>query len=167
MTRQRGTKRLGLDFGRVIVSPLLDGVDDTAFLGSTLETAMQTPPAPDSFESIRALVDSFGEDVWIVSKAGPSVQRKTQAWLDHWGFYQATGVRAGHIRFCLERSDKATHCEELGITHFVDDRMEVLEHLRGLVPKLYLFGEQPGLATAPEWLIATATWRDVVDEILG
>ena len=36
--------------------------------------------------------------------------------------------------------EKADHCLELAVTHFVDDRSDVLNHLVGIVEHLYLFG---------------------------
>jgi hypothetical protein len=42
------------------------------------------------------------------------------------------------------------------ITHFIDDRLDVLEHLRGFVPCLYLFGHQK--APAPGWVTPVVTW---------
>ena len=46
--------------------------------------------------------------------------------------------------FCLKRPEKAIHCRELGITHFIDDRTDVLAAMIGVVPLLYLFGPQRG-----------------------
>lgn len=81
-------------------------------------------------------------NVWIVSKCGERIQRRTLRWLDHHDVYERTGLPRGNVRFCRQRAEKASHCRELGITHFIDDRADVLSHLRGLVPNLYLFGAQ-------------------------
>ena len=105
--------RIGIDIGRVLICPRINGVDDTSFLGTTVEQAMKTPPAPHAFRVVRALVDLSGGAVWLVSKCGPSVQRKTRAWLEHVDFYGRTGMDPGHLRFCLERHQKAGHAKEL------------------------------------------------------
>src|SRR5689334_13909762 len=113
---------LGIDVGKVIIGPVDEhGRADTQFLSGTPEQALETPPAPHALESIARLADAFERRVWLVSKCGPRVQAKTRRWLDHHGFWSATGVPDGQIRFCLERPQKALHCLELGITHFVDD----------------------------------------------
>ncbi len=71
----------------------------------------------------------------------------------------------GNLRFCLQRPQKADHCRELGITHFIDDRSDVLRHLEGIVPKRYLFGPQAkpvtvaGLVPLPAWRDAAALVR--------
>lgn len=152
---------LGIDIGRVIIGPVDDaGHADTSFLTGTPERAMQTPPAPGAFAAIARLAEAFDGAVWLVSKCGPRVQAKTRRWLDHWQFWTATGVAPDHLRFCLERRDKALHCHELGVTHFIDDRLDVLEHLRGFVPCLYLFGHQK--APAPGWVMPVVTWPAVL-----
>lgn len=150
--------RIGIDIGKVIMAPVAGGKADTSLLSGSLEKAMQTPPSPGAFEGVRTLVTAFAGQAWLVSKAGPNVQQKTRAWLRHWDFYRITGLPPEHLRFCLERSQKAGHCKQLKITHFIDDRLEVLEHLRGFVPNLYLFGEQPRLDTIPEWATHVGHW---------
>jgi hypothetical protein len=156
---------LGIDVGRVIIGPVDDGGRaDTSFLSGTPERAMATPPAPGAFAAIARLAEAFRGAVWLVSKCGPRVQAKTRSWLHHWQFWTATGVASDHLRFCLERRDKALHCHELGVTHFIDDRLEVLEHLRGFVPQLYLFGHQK--ARAPGWVTPVLTWPAVLTAVL-
>ena len=158
--------RIGIDIGRVIMAPVTGGKADTSFLSGTLERAMQTPPSPGAFEGVKTLVEAFSGRAWLVSKAGPNVQHKTKLWLRHWDFYAATGLAAGHVRFCLERPQKAGHCRQLKITHFIDDRLDVLEALRGDVPHLYLFGEQPRLEEIPGWTVHVADWERAVVAVL-
>lgn len=156
---------LGIDIGRVIIGPVDDdGHADTSFLSGTPDRAMETPPAPGAFAAIARLAEVFDGAVWLVSKCGPRVQAKTRRWLDHWKFWTATGVAPDHLRFCLERRDKALHCHELGVTHFIDDRLDVLTHLRGFVARLYLFGHQN--APAPGWVTPVVTWPAVLEAVL-
>jgi len=149
--------RLGIDIGRVIIAPGDDNAD-TSFLRGSIRDALDTPPYPGAFDVIRTLVSHFERRVWLVSKAGVNTQEKTRLWLEHHGFYAATGVKRENLRFCRKRHEKAIHCEELGLTHFIDDRLDVLRHLRFITDHLYLFGEQkPGLIL-PEWVRATPDW---------
>ncbi|MCE7005077.1 hypothetical protein LWC34_19920 [Kibdelosporangium philippinense] len=152
--------RLGVDFGRVINDGASHpGGDDTVFLSGTVDDAMQTPAMPGAFETLARLTELFDGKVWIVSKAGERIETRTRQWLDHNGFWSATGIPAANARFCRKRPDKAVHCKRLGITHFIDDRQDVLRHLRDVVEHLYLFGQQK--ADPPEWVIPTLTWPDV------
>ena len=167
MKKHRNSEpRIGIDIGRVIMTPVQGGKADTSFLSGGLEKAVQTPPSPGAFEGVRTLVSAFSGRAWLVSKAGPSVQGKTKQWLRHWDFYGETGLPRTHLRFCLERAQKLGHCRQLKITHFVDDRLDVLEHLRGSVARLYLFGEQPGLDEIPDWVTPVADWHETTECVL-
>ncbi|MEV0404251.1 hypothetical protein [Actinoallomurus sp. NPDC050550] len=152
--------RLGVDFGRVVQGGAVEpGEEDTVFLSGGFEEAMRTPPTPGAFDVLPRIVSRFGGRVWVISKCGERVQRRTLDWLDHNDFYRRTGVPRGNVRFCRKRADKAVHCAELGITHMIDDRLGVHNALRGLVPHLYLFGPQGD--SPPDWVEATPTWTDV------
>jgi hypothetical protein len=107
--------RIGIDIGRVIIGPTEHGAEDTTFLGRTVEEAMASPPVPGAFETIRALVERTRRRVWLVSKCGPSVERKTLHWLDHWAFHEVTGVPRDQVRFCRQRPEKADHARILGL----------------------------------------------------
>lgn len=161
--------RIGIDIGRVIMAPVVGGKADTSFLRGSLEDAMSTPPSPGAFDGVRTLVDLFQGRAWLVSKCGENVQRKTRRWLRHWDFYEETGLNPQNLRFCLKRPEKAIHCRQLKLTHFIDDRPDVLQHLEGIVPNLYLFGEQPGEDAAPDWLTPVIDWdtatRFVVEDL--
>jgi hypothetical protein len=152
--------RLGVDFGRVIQGGAAEmGEEDTTFLEGGFEEAMRTPATPETFEVLPRLVAKFGGRAWVISKCGERVRRRTLEWLDHHDFYRRTGIPRDNVRFCRKRADKAVHCAELGITHMVDDRLEVHAALRGIVPCLCLFGPQP--AEPPGWVRHTLTWADV------
>lgn len=161
-TRTSSEDRYGIDIGRVIINPAApDGGADTSFLSGGEDRAMQTPPAPDAFRVIRALVECSGGQVWLVSKCGARIEGRTRRWLARHRFYQETGMPADHLRFCLRRPEKRRHCAALGLTHFVDDRVDVLRHLRGLVPNLYLFGRQKPGFRVPSWARPVLDWRQV------
>ena len=53
------------------------------------------------------------------------------------------------------------HCADLGITHFIDDRRDVLEAMQAFVPNLYLFGPQNSRHAADSRFVIVETWRDV------
>jgi hypothetical protein len=158
--------RIGIDIGRVIMTPVEGGKADTTFLSGSLERAMQTPPSPGAFDGVKKLVLAFSGRAWLISKAGPNVQHKTKLWLRHWDFYAITGLPPEQVRFCLERRQKAEHCRQLKITHFIDDRLDVLEAMRDNVRYLYLFGEQPRLQEIPEWATHAVDWEQTTNAVL-
>jgi hypothetical protein len=154
--------RIGLDIGRVIIAPVgPDGRTDTSFLGGTDAAAMRTPPSEGAFEVIRELVEAHEGRVWLVSKCGPRIQARTRDWLRFQGFYRTTGMDPSHLRFCRKRPQKQIHARQLGLTHFVDDRLDVLRHLPEVTPNLYLFGVQKPGTAAPEWVTPVADWAAV------
>ncbi|MGI8335383.1 hypothetical protein ACRYCC_36005 [Actinomadura scrupuli] len=154
-----GRPGLGVDFGRVIQgAPGPDGAEDTVFLSGGRDAALRSPATEGTFDVLPRLAERFEGRVWIISKCGERIQGRTLEWLDFHDFYRRTGVPRGNVRFCRKRAQKAGHCAELGITHMIDDRLDVHRALRGLVPYLYLFG--PQAAPAPDWVRPTLTWAE-------
>ena len=159
---------LGIDIGRVIIGAAdCTGKADTSFLTGNEEAALCTPATEGCFEAIAELVQAFESRVWLVSKCGPRIQTLTKRWLSRHDFYARTGVRQDRVRFCLKRPEKRDHCAAIGATHFIDDRLDVLEHLVSLVPHLYWFGHQSGDATAPSWACRTPDWAQARSAILS
>jgi hypothetical protein len=155
--------RLGVDIGRVIIGGgTVPGSSDTQFFSGDTARMLATPAVPGAFDTLARLVPRFGQ-VWLISKCGERVQRHTRLWLDHHDFAARTGIPRGHLRFCLRRPDKAVHCAQLGITHFIDDKPDVHQALRGVVPHRYLFGPH---SRPPAWVQHTPTWAAVEAAIL-
>lgn len=156
--------KLGIDVGRVLISPGDDKRPDTSFIGGTLEHALNTPPYEGMFEVVPSLVKRFNQQVWIVSKCGPRIQQRTLQWFRHHRFFERTGISPRNVRFCLKRPEKAGHCREIGITHFIDDRPDVLAPMADVVPNRYLFG--PQRTPAEPGMIPVLTWEQVARELI-
>ncbi|MEU4647961.1 hypothetical protein [Nocardia fluminea] len=120
---------------------------------------MSTPPNPDAFAVLSRLVTRFDGEARVISTCGPRIEQRARQWLDHHDFAARTGIPREHWRFCGTRAGKAPHRAELGITHMIDDRLDLHTILRELVPRLYLFGAQAG--PIPGWLTHTPDWRAV------
>jgi hypothetical protein len=154
------TPALGIDIGRVIIDgPSHPDGGDTAFFEGDEATMLATPEMPGAVEAIARLVRHFDGRVWLVSKCGAFVQARTERWLDAHDFYRRTGVPREHVRFCRARADKRQHCEELGLTHFVDDHPEVHAAIRDAVRVQVFFGPQS--VPVPPYGIHAPTWPDV------
>jgi hypothetical protein len=129
------TERLGVDIGGVLIDRVNDDTD-TSFFG---DNYLHTTAVPGAFDAIKQLSDRrFGSQIHLVSKCGPRVEQKSRDWLAHHDFFRTTGVNPANLHFCRRRQDKAPISETLGLTHFIDDRLEVLGYLKS-VPNLYLF----------------------------
>ncbi len=146
---------IGVDVGRVLVGG--DG-PDTSFLGVPLELAMRALPIDGAVEALGALVERTAGRVHLVSKCGPSVEKKTLAWLAHHRIYERTGLEQTQVHFCRERPEKARIAVRLGLRAFVDDRLDVLLPMVPLGMTLVQFGatEQTatGIFAAPDWSTA-------------
>jgi hypothetical protein len=124
---------------------------------------LATPEVPDSVASIAELTRAFGGRVWLVSKCGERTQERTLRWLQAHDFYNRTGIDPGHVRFCRKQAEKRGHCEELGLTHFVDDRLGVHAAIHGVVDHQYVFG--PQTEPVPEYAVHVLTWPQALAHI--
>jgi hypothetical protein len=154
---------LGIDFGGVIIQ-MVDrtGRTDTQFS----DTFLATPPRTEALLKIGALVEAFAGLVWIISKAGARTETLTREWLSAQKFFRKTGLTKTHLRFCRERPEKRQICAELGITHFVDDRIQIMQILRGTVSNLYLFGDKWQNRSAKRWTTLVEDWAEAYQEII-
>ena len=131
----RPPERLGVDIGGVLIDRVNDDAD-TSFYG---DNYLQTTAVKGAFDALAKLsAQRFGHHIHLVSKCGPRVEQKSRDWLDHHDFFRSVGIVPANLHFCRQRQDKAPICEALGLTHFIDDRLEVLSYLK-TVPNLYLF----------------------------
>lgn len=157
---------LGVDIGGVLVDRAAEH-SDTSFFG---DRPMETPIVPGAFEALAFLAGGpFEYRVHLVSKAGPRIAGMSREWLVSKGFFPTTAISPGNLHFVRRRLDKAEVCERLGITHFIDDRLDVLGHL-GMVPHRFFFvgglGENPAPASVPEGVVVAETWPLLVERLL-
>jgi hypothetical protein len=158
---------LGVDIGGVLIQRSADD-EDTSFFGAH---PMDTPAVEGAFEALARLASGpFAYRVHLVSKAGPSVTERTQAWLAHQEFTAVTGIAPTQVHFVRHRADKAAVCTKLGVTHFVDDRLSVLNLLPD-VSRRYLFTGGLGSSDAPvhrdlaDGIVRVDTWPELVEAL--
>ncbi len=155
--------RIGLDFGGVIVRLR----DKSSREDTSLDRADGIEIAHDGvIDGIKAMIAQTGGSVWIVSKAGTRMQETTRNWLDSVDFFTQTGMARENLRFCLERSEKEAICKSLDISHFVDDRIHIMQILRHSVPHLFLFGSEENRHFSPPWVTFVTNWTDLVSKVL-
>jgi len=157
---------LGVDIGGVIIDRSNDNTDTSFFSDNYLSI----PPVTGAFEALRRLSNErFGARIYLVSKCGPRIQAKTLAWLKHRNFYNKTGIAPENVLFCRERHEKAIICRKTHITHFIDDRLEVLGYLR-TVKNLYVFRPNPDevkhFAKFLDRVHIVNTWEEVLVKFL-
>jgi hypothetical protein len=157
MTNHESSLRIGIDVGRVLVGASTDGGEpDTSFLTATDDEAIRIPPEPGAFDVVRDAVERTGGHVYVVSKCGPRIATLTLAWMEHQRFFELTGVERRNVFFVRKRPEKRDVAARHGLTHFVDDRLDVLGAMVGLVPRLVWFGGNA--REAPEWASPAHDW---------
>lgn len=160
-----GERILGVDIGGVIIDRVRNDGTDTAFKG---ERYLETTAVPDVFSSLSKLNGRFDGIVYVVSKCGLETELKTRNWLEYNGFYDLTKISPANVHYCRTRQEKAPICKWLEITHFIDDRLEVLNYLE-TVPNKYLFGpqKQKDLEQAKnlQSIILVDSWKEALQKI--
>ena len=155
---------VGIDIGGVIVDRAAED-SDTSFFG---RHPMETPAVPGAFDAIGRLMELFEDRVHIVSKAGPRIAKLSQDWLAERGAFNDAGIHRANLHFVRQRHEKSEVCERLGITHFVDDRLDVLAHLT-TVEHRYLFvgglGQHKPPSSVPKLIRTVPTWPALVSAI--
>src|SRR3989338_11027587 len=130
---------LGLDIG----GPIIDMVNDWTPDFFINDEYLKTPAVQGAFDAIRQLVEkSFGENVFLLSVRRTDSQNKTLTWLDHYDFFNLTGVKRNNVHFCVKRAEKAGICQNLGINIYVDDKLENLSYMT-MVNTRILFKPNP------------------------
>ncbi len=159
---------LGVDIGNVIIDHRLISKEEAKLL----EERYSTIPATDGvFDCLKKLNDErFHGNIFLISKCTPWAKEKVSAWFKDNDFYNKTGVKPENVFFCQERSEKEKICKENNITHFVDDRLEVLSYMIDKVPNLFLF--KPNEKEVEEFkqflpkVIMVESWGEVLNNIL-
>ncbi len=161
------TDILGVDVGGVILDFIPYADTELDFRS---DNYLQTPMIEGAVESLAELNrERFAGNVYLVSRSGSYGPARTIEWLEHHDFFRRTGIPKDFFFNCSQREEKAGICSKLGITHFVDDRAEVLSHLIGIVPNLYRFrslDENPEeFAHVLPHVTSVTTWREVLEDL--
>lgn len=162
---------LGLDFGNTIVD--VSGCVQLAgkrFRDFNFEELRNAHPYPDAYDSVRKLSENWFSEVHIVSKCDQESEGNITLWLHIHHFLDGGLIPTNGIHFCREREDKAPICKRLGITHFVDDRVQVLKPME-TVPYRYRLGnrndEPEGFQEIPKGIVHVQNWTELKEEILS
>jgi hypothetical protein len=157
---------LGVDIGGVVIDRINDNTDTAFFSGNYLNTTA----VPGAFEALARLVaERFGANVHFVSKCGPTIEGQTREWLEHHDVFARTGIPQGNLRFCRRRRDKAPIAEELGLTHFIDDRLEILGRLTTVPTRILFQPCQPEVERFSRYLglvVRAESWAEVLALLL-
>jgi hypothetical protein len=123
---------------------------------------------------VRNLHEDTGEDTSLQSSSGEQAARDgafeggaTHAGANHGlvtvrRFLLAHRPAAKSCAVLPAAEDKASICRELEISHFIDDRVHVMQILRGVVPHLCRFRESGAERFCPPWAPFATNWPKVL-----
>ncbi len=157
MTKENQIHILGVDIGKVIITGDTDSPDRSMFGKDFL----QSPEVEGAVEILKYLVSSpRWVQVYLISKCGEDMQKRTLSWLEAHDFYNRTGIARENVYFCRERSDKAGIARRLSVTYFIDDRIDVLKSMPQQVRVKILFDPDNKVKTRNDMAIAR-DWQEV------
>lgn len=134
---------LGVDIGGVI--------KDSGYLGGEV---------PGAIDALARIQTHGGFDyLYLVSQTVYGSRWYVQRWLTQRDFWARTGIKKdSDVLFCNHRCHKADLAAELHLTHFIDDRFDVLNYMPASVTHRFLFGGShlgeglpQGMVYVPDW----------------
>jgi hypothetical protein len=127
---------------------------------------------PGSLDGLRSLARSGDfKNIYIVSKANPVTRVIFLIRLRAIGFWNYTGIPRENLFFVRRPEDKAGVCKRLGVTHFIDDRLEVLFYLKNVPHRYALAPRRPHELTrypgTREEVTVVRSWSELVPKIIS
>jgi hypothetical protein len=123
-------------------------------------------PIPDAIESINALVHHF-DSICIVSRINDAAEGEGNL-----NYLRSHGllliIPEERVFFCEKRHEKAPICAAQGVTHFVDDRPEVLSYMNTVPYKFALNPTQDQLTAFPvEGMKVVQSWKELLPLLMN
>lgn len=127
---------------------------------------------PGAFKALRRLVAKFGQaNSHVISRVNDiHGTMRSKKRLENFQFCTETGMCWTRLHYCYRRDEKGPIAKELGVTHMIDDRPEVLSHMDGIVPHRFLF--QPNMNDFAKFeqklsgVVIVHSWTEVEERIL-
>ena len=150
---------LGIDIGGVIIDVWGDG--NMALLNS--DDYLSTPEVMGALQAIQKLRQLFGGRLYYISAGDEENHRRFTNWLEAHDFFGMTGPKLQDVYYCAQPGEKQQICEQLGITSFIDDTLDVLNCLTTVTNK-YLLSPSKKYKTAnlPGNTSAVQSWAELL-----
>jgi hypothetical protein len=118
----------GSDIGNVICAADTDKTRGQSFV-EQVRNAAEIPGAFTALDQIRTMV---GGHLVLISKCSLPVQQASLEWLANHDFTLHTGIPLESVYFCTRRPEKAELAARLGLSYFIDDRLDVLTAMKSV-----------------------------------
>lgn len=151
---------IGIDIGGVI-----RGDFDKSL---SVQQYMAVNPLDNATKVIKSIIDAYGaENTFIISRCPKYAEKVNIKWLEKQKMFADIGFMRKNVYFCRERTDKAKIAKRLKLTHFIDDRVEVLDVMKDIVKYRILFtGGNNHEESNDKSIVALDSW-DKVQNLLN
>ncbi|MBB4320476.1 hypothetical protein GGE43_004071 [Agrobacterium tumefaciens] len=109
------------------------------------------------------IIPQFEENWFVISKAEHEHRNQIKESLEHHGFLDSVGGELGNLIFTDTNAEKAEIARDLRLSHFIDDKWDVLRHMPWL-RRLIHFSDAP--VSSSGWNVVHAPTWDHVRRIL-
>ncbi len=129
---------LGIDIGGVIIDDRTKESGKKNFEGNP--NFLEVPQIPGAIKTISEIRERrFKKNIHLVSSCSQKMEDLRWTWLGYHKFFDQTGILKENVHFCRTRKEKADICYKYGITHYIDNRLEILFLINTLVNVRILF----------------------------
>lgn len=150
---------LGVDIGSAVLPPR-----QLELLGARRYREIgEVPGAINVLASVQQ-ASHRGAATYAVAACDPETERHLREYLEVINFFDRTGMPRDHLHVCREPAEKEMVVRDLSLTGYVDDRVDVLESLQGVVRARFLFDpDEIATPTLPPdtTITSVTTWAGV------
>lgn len=122
----------------------------------------------DAVNVVKTIIKRYGkENVYIISRVqSHQLSFITGIWMETHNFLQKTNMSLDNVKICTRLKNKSRIAEELNITHFIDDRPEVLNYFSKNIiliayrPKKSELKKYPDVASRA---IIVNSWKEIAN----
>lgn len=155
---------LGVDLGNVIIDHMGFGTTPEFFRSGDYNLI---PAVPGAINALQVLNHNrFQDRVFVIYNATDVADQKILHWLKSHDFFSRTGISPGKVRRTEHGRNKSSVCKLCHVTHFIDDRLEVLVHLLGSVDYLFLLRPQSQEVAQHEDFLSQVVSHESWDQLL-
>lgn len=148
-------RKVGIDIGGVIIEKSNLHGNDTNFDPNAVCFVS------GAYYGIAELSSRDNVEVWIVSFCGKRREEESRQALRAAGFDKVVPESRWH--FTRSRESKGTEAHNLGLYAFVDDTLDVLQHVQRLSPSTKLLLHFRGRGRSAAGMVNVANWKALLD----
>lgn len=155
--------KLGLDIGGVLIRAGTQSLGQDTFLFSS--DYVNAPAVDGVLDAVKLLSQSF--ELFIISKCGRKIEQRSREWLHANNIDKY--IPEIKWNFCKRRHEKAPIATTIGLSAFVDDKLEVLSYMKSVKYKFLFQPKQQEIENYKQHLHTVTVvndWNLLTDKLL-